>query len=182
MRVDLAALAPALAYTALLTTAATYDIVQRRIPNWTVLGLLVLFIPTTWLGYTPTTWPWSIAAFCVALAGSGALYLMGMIGAGDAKLFSATSLFAGLSNLLLLFVATTLVGGALALGMLILRPKSAMRALTKRGRGENGKRGVPYGVAIAAGAMIAGYITHFAAPHYYLEHLSLPTKLTVVHP
>lgn len=181
MRLDLGALIPAVIYAGLLITAAVYDIAQRRIPNWTVLGLLALFIPTTWLGYTPTTWPWSLAAFGIALVGSGALYLMGAIGAGDAKLFSATSLFAGLSNLLLLFVATTLVGGLMALGMLVLRPKSAMRALTKRGRAESTGRGVPYGVAIAAGAIIAGYLTNFVAPHYYLEHLQLPARPAAAH-
>ena len=173
MRLDLVALVPALIYAGLLVTAAVYDWLYRRIPNWTVAALLVLFVPVTLMGLTPTTWPWSLAAFGVALAGTGALYLLGWLGAGDSKLFSAAALFAGLANMAMLASATALVGGLMAFIVLIVHPRRAMRGLTARGRAENPSRGIPYGVAIAIGALITGYFTNFLAPHYQLQRIDL---------
>jgi prepilin peptidase CpaA len=180
VRLDLVALIPALAYAALLVTAAVYDWLYRRIPNWTVAALLVLFVPVTAMGLTPTTWPWSLAAFAIALLGSGTLYLLGWLGAGDSKLFSAVALFAGLANMALLFTATALIGGLMALIVLIVHPKRAMRGLTARGRAENPSRGIPYGVAIATGALITAYLTNFLAPHYQLQHIELPAAKAAV--
>src|SRR5207302_4662230 len=51
--------------------------------------------------------------------------------------FSAAALFAGLANMALLFTATALVGGLMALIVLIVHPRRAMRGLTARGRAEN---------------------------------------------
>jgi prepilin peptidase CpaA len=178
MRLDLIALIPALAYAVLLLTAAVYDWIWRRIPNWTVIALILLFIPVTYMGLTPTTWPWSLAAFVLALAISGALYLLGWVGAGDSKLFAAVALFAGLSNLALLGSATALVGGVMAIVVLIMHPRRAMSGLTTRGRADGKSRGIPYGVAIAAGALITGYFTGFTAPHYKLHHIELPSAPT----
>ncbi len=154
MRTDILSLAIAAIFAAILITASVYDIRYRRIPNWTVIALAVLFVPATLMGHTLSTWPWSLAAFGIALAGSGVLYLIGGVGAGDSKLFSVTALFAGLAHLFMLSIATVLAGGLLAIGLLILRPKSAFRSLTARGRAEGGSRGVPYGVAIALGGLL----------------------------
>jgi prepilin peptidase CpaA len=151
----------ALLYALLLVIAAGYDFLRRRIPNWTVLGLLLVFTATAVMGLTPTGWASSLAAFGIALACSGSLYLLGWIGAGDAKLFSAAALFAGLPNLLLLAIGTALAGGVYALAVLFIRPKQVMRAMTARGRTDGKLRGIPYGVAIAAGALMTGYATHF---------------------
>jgi Flp pilus assembly protein protease CpaA len=63
----------------------------------------------------------------------------------------------------------------MALVVLVVHPKRAMRSLTARGRAENPSRGIPYGVAIAAGALITGYLTGFAAPHHQLQHIELRT-------
>jgi prepilin peptidase CpaA len=166
MRAELLALAPIGLYSLVLVTAAVFDFFQRRIPNWAVVSLILLFIVYACLGLTLTTWTSSLAAFGVALAGSGALYLAGWLGAGDSKLFAAAALFAGLGNLLLLFVATVLAGGLYALVVLFIRPKEVLRGMTARGRAEGKLRGIPYGVAIAAGALVTAYLTQFhGAPH-----------------
>lgn len=164
MSADALAVGATAALGALLLIAAGYDIIYRRIPNWTVIALLLLFVPATLLGGTLSTWPWSLAAFAAALVGSGALYLMGGVGAGDAKLFAATALYAGFAHLLMFAFVTVLAGGVLALGLLIARPGSALRSLTARGRAERQPRGVPYGAAIAAGGLICAAL--IAAPHW----------------
>jgi len=161
MRPDLIALIPGVIFAVLLVIAAVYDFVQRRIPNWTVIALVLLFIPTVIMGLTPATWLWCLAGFAVALLGSWALYAFGIIGAGDSKLFSAAALFMGFGNLLMLFSATAIAGGILAIGFVVARPKQAMRGLTARGRAESTSRGIPYGVAIAIGALFTAAATHF---------------------
>ena len=166
MRLDVIPLIPALLYAALLLIAAAYDFFQRRIPNWTVIGLLLVFLLAAVMGHPPAPWTSSLAAFALALAGSGVLYLLGWIGAGDSKLFAAAALFAGMAHLPLLFVGTALAGGVYALAVLCIRPKEVMRGMTARGRTDGKLRGIPYGVAIAAGALITGYMSHFLGAHY----------------
>jgi prepilin peptidase CpaA len=165
MHPDIVALVPALLYTALLLVAAAYDFLQRRIPNWTVIGLLLVFALAAWLRLTPTPWTSSLAAFALTLVGSGVLYLLGWIGAGDSKLFAAAALFAGLSNLPLLFVGTAIVGGIYAAAVLCIRPKEIMRGMTASGQKDGKLRGIPYGVAIAAGALLTGCMTNFLKLH-----------------
>jgi prepilin peptidase CpaA len=169
-------LIPALLYATMLLIAAGYDFLLRRIPNWIVVGLLLVFVPAAATGLTPTLWGSSLAAFALAVAGSGALYLLGWIGAGDSKLFSAAALFAGLPNLLLLFVGTAVAGGIYAVVVLALRPKEVLRGMTTRARPDEKLRGIPYGVAIAAGALLTGYMTQFLQPHYALDHIELRAR------
>jgi prepilin peptidase CpaA len=163
LRPELLRLLPA-AYVLLLLTAAITDLRQRRIPNWTVASLLVLFGPCAWLGLTPGNWTSGLAAFGLALAGSGLLYLLGWLGAGDSKLFSAVALFAGLGNLGLLAAATAIAGGLYAFGVLFIRPKQVLRGMTAAGRADGVRRGIPYGVAITAGALTTACLTHFVEP------------------
>jgi prepilin peptidase CpaA len=161
VRPELIAFVAAFLYAVLLLIAAGYDFLQRRIPNWTVVGLLLVFVVSAWLHLTPTSWTSSLTAFTIALVGSGVLYLLGWLGAGDSKLFAVVALFAGMSNLLLLFVGTAIAGGIYAVVVLFIRPREIMRGMTKRGRTDGKLRGIPYGVAIAAGALLTGYLTNF---------------------
>ena len=138
--------------TAILAVAAVNDIRERKIPNWTVLAALVLFIP--WAVVHPLSWDgWALAAGLIAFGVSFGLYSAGLIGAGDSKLFTATALFAGLGHLPLLALATALVGGVIAVISLVARPTRALVMVKLRGKGDFGA-GVPYGVAIAAGAAV----------------------------
>ncbi len=141
-----------IALTGVLGWASISDIRTRRIPNWTVLATIGLFLPWAcvhwgaWVG-------WALASGAIALTIGVALYAMGVTGAGDAKLFAAVALFVGLGHLLALSVATALVGGLIAVVSLASRPKRALTMFTLRGEGDFG-RGIPYGVAIAVGAML----------------------------
>jgi prepilin peptidase CpaA len=176
MSLDWVRLAAPVVFAALLLIAAIYDIRQRRIPNWTVAMLILAYLGAAPLHLTPQGWAASLGAFAVAMIGSGALYLFGVLGAGDSKLFSASALFLGFGNLLLLTCTTAIAGGVLALGFLMFRPRSALSGLTARGRAEEGKSGIPYGVAIAIGGVGTAVLARYLWPHQHFTHYD-PTAL-----
>jgi prepilin peptidase CpaA len=150
---EIAKWAVAALFTAMLAWAAISDVRTRRIPNWTVLAIIALFVPWALLHWGPWA-AWALAAGAIALAFGIGLYAMGIVGAGDAKLFAAAALFTGLERLLAFSVATALAGGVIALLTLAARPHRAMTMFILRGKGEFGG-GVPYGVAISlAGAAV----------------------------
>jgi prepilin peptidase CpaA len=149
-------------FTALLAWAAFSDIKDRRIPNRTVVAILALFVP--WAALHWGYWDaWALAAGAIALAIGVALYALRMVGAGDAKLFAAVALFAGLGHLLALGVATALAGGVVALISLAARPHRAMTMIILQGKGDFG-RGVPYGVAIALAGAVVVWVTLLKLP------------------
>jgi prepilin peptidase CpaA len=87
------------------------------------------------------------------------MFARGWIGGGDAKLFAATALWVGWPAVLTDLAVTGLAGGVLAVALLTLR-SAPVRSFLPTGPdwferlaepGEN----VPYGVAIAAGALFA---------------------------
>lgn len=134
--------------TAVLAYAAANDVRERKIPNWTVLASLALFV--AWAILHPLNWDlWALGAGFVAFLVTFGLYMGGVIGAGDSKLFAAVALFTGMGQLSILALATAVIGGAVAIAGFLLRPTRGLVMLKMRGRGDFG-RGVPYGVAIAA--------------------------------
>jgi prepilin peptidase CpaA len=98
----------------LVLIAAIYDFRFRRIPNWlTVSGVAVGFLLN--LGILGR------AGLGVAAAGLGLamliylpLYLLRGMGAGDVKLMAAIGAIAGPGNWLVIFLATALIGGVVA--------------------------------------------------------------------
>lgn len=168
---------------AVLAVAAVSDVRARRIPNWTVLTLLVLFLP--WVFADGGTELVScLEAGGIALAVTIALYAFKIVGAGDSKLFTVCALYAGLGYLPYLALATSLAGGVIALVSFASRPTRAMVLLSMRGKGDWG-RGVPYGVAIATGAILVtwagltgaldpfGYFNrHFVTAHSVADQLA----------
>ena len=149
---EIARWAVVIAFTAIVAFAAVNDVRERKIPNWTVLACLALFLP--WALVHPLAWDgWAVGAGVIAFAVSFGLYSAGLIGAGDSKLFSATALFAGLGHLPMLAFATAMAGGVIALVSLVARPTRALVMVKLRGKGDFGA-GVPYGVAIAAAAAL----------------------------
>ena len=146
-----------------LIVAAITDIRDRRIPNWTVLAVIILFAGWIFVAPPSASLLSSLEAAGIAFVVTYALYAFGIFGAGDAKLFSALALFAGMKTILPFAVITTLVGGAIALVIVFLRPTRALVMFQLRGKGDFG-RGIPYGVAIAAGSLL----TVFGAMTGYL--------------
>jgi prepilin peptidase CpaA len=105
----------------LVATAAIFDIRYRRIPNWLVLaGIIVGFI---WNVYTSG---WSGLLRASEGLGLGfilyfPLYLIRARGAGDVKLLAAVGAIAGPANCLWIFMLTAILGGIIALVILMFR-------------------------------------------------------------
>ena len=160
-------------YALLLIFAGVSDVRHRRIPNWTVLGVLVLF--GVWIFVEPSVSLLSaFEAAGIALVASIAFYLGGLVGAGDSKLFTAVALFAGMTYLPHLALATVLVGGIIAFGMLVLRPQRALAMFALRGKGDFGP-GIPYGVAIGLAGLfvVFGPMTGSVRPFGQPAHISV---------
>lgn len=161
---EIGRLGVAVLLTGVLIWASITDIKDRKIRNVTVLTALVLFLPWAVMstGHAVVS---DLEAGVIALLAGVAFYSAGWMGAGDAKLFAAASLFIGLQDLVGLAVLTALAGGAMAAISLVSRPTRAMTMVAMRGKGDFG-RGIPYGVAIAiaAAALVWGGLLHLTPP------------------
>jgi prepilin peptidase CpaA len=155
--------------TAVLAIAAWTDIRERKIPNWTVLASLGLFVG--WAFIHSLSWDfWALGAGLIAFGATFALYMARLIGAGDSKLFAAVALFAGIDQLAVLALATALFGGLVALVGFVAKPTRALVMFKMQGRGDFG-RGVPYGVAIA---VASAALVWAAALKPFLPPMALP--------
>jgi prepilin peptidase CpaA len=141
----------------LLVMAAGWDLATYTIPNF-VSGLLlaafiVFAIVSGMSGHTLAMH--ALSAFLALLVGF-ALFSLGYIGGGDAKLFAAAASWFGLHDLLQYTLIASVFGGALTLLLLTIRAWPLPLFLANRGwiaRLHEPKGGIPYGVALAAGAL-----------------------------
>ena len=158
-----------------------YDFSFYRIPNLLLGVLVVLYGFYAPLYLDLHTILSSLVIFAIILAVSFGLYAFKLIGAGDAKYISVTSLWFGVHGIVPLLFLISLVGGVLALVYLVLRDhvgrfsdwvwlkiqKAEVLYPTlqyvwigsgsgpEKGKRENiGSRMIPYGIAIAAGSII----------------------------
>lgn len=147
--------------TGVLAYAAVSDVRERKIPNGSVLACLVLFVG--WAIVHPLNWDlWALGAGLIAFLVTFGLYMGGVIGAGDSKLFAAVALFTGMGQLAVLALATAVIGGVVAIAGFLIRPTRGLVMLKMRGKGDFG-RGVPYGVAIAAASAALVWATAIGA-------------------
>ncbi len=148
------------AFPLLVILAALSDITSFTIPNRISALLIAAFAALVLLQARPMGEIGADAAvFVVALLAGIAMFAMGWIGGGDAKLMAAASLWLGVGAMPVFLVVTALAGGALAVLLLNARSSWAQSYLAS-GPGwlaRLAKPGgeVPYGVAIAAGALAA---------------------------
>lgn len=159
----------ALALPALVIAAAVKDLTSFTIPNWISLALAAAFVPAALAaGLPPAAVGLHLAVGVGALAAGMALFALRWIGGGDAKLMAAAALWLGLPGLAPFLIVTMFAGGALSLALLSLRAP-LLRPLVLSGpswfvRLAEPKEGVPYGLAIAVGALAAFPQSPFLAP------------------
>ncbi|HYE00974.1 MAG TPA: prepilin peptidase [Alphaproteobacteria bacterium] len=141
-------------YCAALLTAAAWDVARFEIPDALSLLLAAGFAALV-LGGGAAALP-GLTAGAAVLAAGFALFARGLIGGGDVKLMAATALWTGWTGLPGYLAATALAGGALALLLLALR-RLLRRAAARGFGGEllSPAGGIPYGVALAAGGLLA---------------------------
>ena len=142
---------------AILAIAAAFDLTSFTIPNSLSLALIAGFVAFALASsLEPAIFSWHLLAALVALAAGFLLFALGYIGGGDAKLFAAISLWVGWHDLLAYALAASLLGGALTLMLIFLRqiPLPAGFRLAWVLKLHEKKSGIPYGVALAAGALV----------------------------
>ena len=145
-------------FPAVVVIAAVRDATSYTIPNWLSAALALAFFPAALgVGLAPATIGLCAASGAAALAAGVAMFAAGWIGGGDAKLFAACALWLGLGAIGAFLAWTALFGGGLAVALLLARrsPVAAFRGPPWVGRLLEPAGEVPYGVAIAAGAMAA---------------------------
>lgn len=145
-------------FPALAIVAALKDVTSYTIPNWISLALIVAFVPAAAVSGAslPAIGLCLATGFVALLMGMG-MFAAGWIGGGDAKIFAAAALWIGWPAAVPFMLATGLAGGALTMGILALRsgwvePILAGSPAWLRKLGTEGGD-IPYGVAIAAGAL-----------------------------
>jgi prepilin peptidase CpaA len=145
---------PLLVLIAALTDATTFTI-----PNRLSAALALTFIPAALvIGLSPAAIGVCLVVGMAALVLGVAMFAAGWIGGGDAKLFAAAALWLGWPAVGPLLVWTAIAGGALAVGLLAARKATSpfvVRGPVWVGRLLEPKGDVPYGVAIAFGALAA---------------------------
>jgi prepilin peptidase CpaA len=147
-------------FPALVIIAALSDATSFTIPNRISLLLLAVYVPATLLLGRPLAQVGiEVGIGLVALVAGMGMFAAGWIGGGDAKLFAVSALWLGWSGLPVFLIVTALAGGGLAVLLLnarspILKPFFA-GAPRWFSRLVTPGADVPYGVAIAAGALAA---------------------------
>lgn len=139
-----------------LIAAAGWDLTSYTIPNLIPVGLAAGFTAfAVIVGLHGAPLESHIFAGAGGLVLGFALFATGFAGGGDAKLFAAVCLWLGVSDSLSYALVASVFGGALTLGLLMFRSLPVPAFLLTRQwilRLHDRQAGIPYGVALAAGA------------------------------
>lgn len=155
----------------LLVLAAIEDSVRLRISN--LICLLILLAALVAMAVIGPQWAlWqNFAVFAVLMAIGTPLFAAGKLGGGDVKLLAVTGLWFDFDSVWRMLIAVLLAGGVLALLILAFRLINWSEAAQRRVRVLRKGAGIPYGVAIAAGALIAIGLQRDIAPRPSLPPL-----------
>jgi prepilin peptidase CpaA len=147
-----------LLFPALMAFAASSDLLTMTISNRLSLalvgGFLLLALAT---GMSLHDFGMHLGAAAAVLMAAFVFFSRGWIGGGDAKLAAATALWFGFDHLLDYMIYASLFGGALTLAILQFRKLPLPSVLARQGwvlRLHESGGGVPYGIALAAAALV----------------------------
>ena len=157
------------AFALLLGAACVSDLRTRRIPN-----VLVLVLAAAGVVFALLSRPWlsglglSLGGLATGLAIWLPFWLMGMMGAGDVKLFAAGAAWLGAGQAVQAALLAAFAGGALSLiyWLIVHGPSLTFMRLAQgvhepgalRGEApERWQRRMPYGLAMAAGLLLAAW-------------------------
>jgi len=145
-------------FPAMMAFAAATDLLTMTIANRVSLVLIGGFALLAALtGASGADIVSHLCAGAAVLAIAFACFAAGWIGGGDAKLAAATALWLGFGHLFDYLVYASLLGGALTVALVQYRHLPLPRLLVGRQWAERLHRsggGVPYGIALAAAALI----------------------------
>lgn len=137
--------------------AGAMDLLTMTIPNRISIILVAGFaIAAAIMGIG---W-WAVASHLGAgllmLTIGIAMFSLGWLGGGDAKLLAAAALWVGFDHLLPYVLLIGIAGGALSIAILVYRRMPMPLWLTRQDWAANlhhAKSGIPYGIAIAAAGL-----------------------------
>jgi prepilin peptidase CpaA len=142
----------------LLVLAAGYDLASFTIPNFLNLAVIAVFpLFALAAGLTLPAVGLHLMAGFAGLALGFALFAFGWIGGGDAKLFAGVALWLGFKDFMPYALLASVCGGFLSLALLMARRWPLPEILARHAwiiRLHDAKSGIPYGVALAAGAFL----------------------------
>ena len=145
-------------FPAAVAFAGAMDLFTMTIPNRVALALVAGFaILAPVAGLSSGGMLLHLAAGLLVLAFGVLLFVPGWIGGGDAKLAAAVALWLGFDQLIVYVFSVALVGGVLALAFMALRAHPLPAALCTQSwavRLHDRRTGIPYGLALAAGALL----------------------------
>ena len=166
-------LAAGVVYSGLLVIACVTDVRWRRIPNRLVLVLMI-----TGFAFSVSVEPWwpgllrAVSGLSLGFAIWILFHVAGGMGAGDVKLFAAAAAWLGPSGAWRAALVAALAGGVFSLGALLWQRRTrqgiervamslsmlSLAPLGKVAANEQRKAYLPYGVALACGALLAAWI------------------------
>ena len=168
------------ALAALVLIAAGFDLRYRKIPNWLVLTGLVAGISLSYVAFRGEGLKQALLGASLAFAVYFPLFALRAMGGGDLKLMVAVASFIGPSNWISLFLITAILGGAIAIVLLLYRGQlgttlsnvlivlgelSHLRAPYHRDPaldvGHPAAIRLPHGISIAAGTLLFLVINHY---------------------
>ncbi|WP_428152972.1 A24 family peptidase [Brevundimonas sp.] len=147
-------------FPALVIVGGLHDLITMKIPNWVSLALIAAFFPVALLiGAAPMDIAIHVGIGVAALVVGMGMFAAGWVGGGDAKLLAASCLWMGLSGVAPFLLWTGIAGGVFCLFLMTARQYFPMVAPSVS-QGwvvslMQPKGDIPYGVAIAAGALLA---------------------------
>lgn len=144
-----------LALAIILIVAAVIDVRTFTISNRLNLTVAAL-APLYWWSIGLPLWPDAAIQVGVAVAVFAALavtFYIGMMGGGDVKLAAALALWFSPASTVKFLVIMSVAGGLLTVVVLILHRMNRMPLPPADGENDPTKPEVPYGVAIAIGAL-----------------------------
>jgi prepilin peptidase CpaA len=138
----------------LLVAAAAQDAAKLKISNLLVLAVLLGGVVSAVLsGPRFEIWQ-NLALFALFIAIGIPLFATGKLGGGDVKLLAAVGFWYDFQSALGLLLAVVIAGGILALVMVSLRMVRWSEKARERIIVLQPRKGIPYAIAIAAGALM----------------------------
>lgn len=145
---------------ATLIGAGLYDIKTYTIPNIIPIVVMALFILAGLVvPLSLTEWGWQILAGTFAFSLGFGLFVLGLMGGGDVKLYGAIGLWVLPSKILMLTAFITVTGALLALtvlGFKIIKVRRGGNSVKnwKQAYFASRRTRIPYGPAITIGTIL----------------------------
>lgn len=158
----------------LIIAAAVHDATRLRISNFFPIAIMAAF--AAWVaivGFERNLWQ-NLLGFAICLIAGTFLFSRSWLGGGDVKLLAALALWFDLAGTGRMLLFTAMGGGLLALAIIVGRRMVPLTLAEGSGWAVLKRRGpIPYGVAIAAGALLAIHLVGVnPAPPSPLEQLN----------